>query len=335
LRLSDFDYALDESSIARHPAERRDGSRLLVVDRSSGALTHTTFARVGEHLAAGDLLVANNSRVIRARLSATKVGTGGRVEVFLVEPTQDDRTWRALLRPAKKVRVGAELAIGDDVAVVEALEGDGFGVLRLPRAGAAVAADHGALPLPPYIDRPAGPEDEERYQTIFAREGLERSVAAPTAGLHFTDGLVEQLASQGVGLEKVTLHVGPGTFLPVRTDDVTDHKMHSEAFELSDAAAARIEAAKRVVSVGTTSTRVLETVGRPVRAAEGRTELFIRPGFAFAVVGAMITNFHLPKSTLLMLVCAFGGRDLILGAYEEARDAGYRFYSYGDAMLIL
>lgn len=335
MRLSEFDYDLPESAIARHPADRRDGSRLLVVDRRARTLTHTTFDQVGEHLAPGDLLVANDSRVIRARLAATKRPTGGRVEVLLVEPTTDEKTWRVMFRASKKVRAGVELEIGGEVAVVEAIEGEGFGVVRLPRTGRELAAAHGALPLPPYIDRPVEPADEERYQTIFARDGLERSVAAPTAGLHFTEGLVEGLAARDVGLVKVTLHVGPGTFLPVRTDEVDDHTMHSEAFELSAAAAATIEAARRVVSVGTTSTRVLETVGRPVRAAAGRTELFIRPGFEFAVVGAMITNFHLPKSTLLMLVCAFGGRELMLGAYEEARDAGYRFYSYGDAMLIL
>ncbi len=335
MRLSDFDYALPESAIARHPADRRDASRLLVVDRSTRTLTHTTFDRIGDHLAPEDLLVANDSRVIRARLAATKRETGGRVEVLLVEPTTDEMTWRVMFRASKKVRAGTELLIGDDVVVVEAIEGEGFGVVRLPRAGRELAADHGALPLPPYIDRPVEPEDEERYQTIFAREGLERSVAAPTAGLHFTEGLVADLARRDIGLVKVTLHVGPGTFLPVRTDEVDDHAMHSEAFELTAEAAAAIEAARRVVSVGTTSTRVLETVGRPVRAASGRTELFIRPGFEFAVVGAMITNFHLPKSTLLMLVSAFGGRELMLGAYEEARDAGYRFYSYGDAMLIL
>lgn len=305
----------------------------MVVDRRAQTVTHTTFDALGEHLSQGDLLVANDSKVLRARMMAKKEGTGGQVEVLLVEPVEGDRRWRAMLRASKKVKAGATLLVSDERLKVDTIEGEGFAVLDLPRAAVELAETHGALPLPPYIDRPTESADDERYQTIFAR-GAERSVAAPTAGLHFTGSLLARLAEQGIGLEKVTLHVGPGTFLPVRVDDVTDHRMHSEAYEVSKDAAGRIEAAKRVVAIGTTATRVLETIGRPVVAGSGRTELFIKPGFEFAVVNAMVTNFHLPRSTLLMLVCAFAGRDLVLDAYRQAVDAGYRFYSYGDAMLL-
>lgn len=336
MRLSDFDYDLPEEAIARHPTARRDASRLMVVDRDTQEITHATFAALGEHLSpSGDVIALNDSRVLPARMEARKKATGGRVEVLLIEPVDGDERWRVMLGSSKPVREGAELELGDVVVRVERIEGEGFGVVSFPEPAADIAARFGSLPLPPYIDREVEPEDEERYQTVYSRHDKCLSVAAPTAGLHFTPELLAGFEARGIGIAPVTLHVGPGTFLPVRVDDVSEHQMHAETFEISESSASRIEKAERVVAIGTTTTRVLETIGRPVRAQSGRTDIFIRPGFEFSVVGALVTNFHLPRSTLLMLVSAFAGRELILDAYERAVKEGYRFYSYGDAMLIL
>jgi S-adenosylmethionine:tRNA ribosyltransferase-isomerase len=340
VRLSDFDFELPEAAIARHPGARRDASRLMVLDRARAGVEHRTFADLPALLSPGDLVVANDTRVLPARLEATKVATGGRVELLLVEPVDgDERRWRAMVGASKPVRPGAVLRVGDDAELeVVAAEGEGFVVVALPEDAATLTARHGRLPLPPYLGRDAEPADTDRYQTIFAR-GPERSVAAPTAGLHFTPEVLAGLEARGVGFATVTLHVGPGTFLPVRTDDVTEHRMHAERFHVDAATAARVEATRaaggRVVAVGTTVTRVLETLGRPLREAEGSTDAFLRPGHAFTGIDALITNFHLPRSTLIMLVAALAGRERVLEAYRTAVAEGYRFFSYGDAMLIL
>jgi S-adenosylmethionine:tRNA ribosyltransferase-isomerase len=282
--------------------------------------------------------VVNDSKVLAARLFGQKP-TGGRVEILLVEPIDaPGLRWRAMAQASKAIRPGQsiELAPGVVVQVVED-EREGFFVLDLPEPGEELARRFGQLPLPPYLGRGAEPIDQERYQTIFAVEQQARSVAAPTAGLHFTKHLLGRLEARGIGRSELTLHVGPGTFLPVRHETIELHRMHKERWAVGEASAVRIARAKsegRVVAVGTTSVRVLETLGLPVRAGEGATDLFIRPGFEFEVVDAMVTNFHLPRSTLLMLVAAFAGRETILAAYAEAVREGYRFFSYGDAMVI-
>jgi S-adenosylmethionine:tRNA ribosyltransferase-isomerase len=344
-RLSDFDYHLPESLIAQEPVSPRDASRLLVVSRADGSLSHRTFAELPELLAPSDLLVVNDTRVIPARLLGTRQ-TGGRVELLLVEPVADAAgpggCWRAMGQASKPLRPGTALRFGELAATIEEAEGEGFFRVRFEQGGAALQAAlerEARLPLPPYIRRAPGTADLERYQTVMAR--WPGSVAAPTAGLHFTPGLFERLAARGVERTAVTLHVGPGTFLPVRTDDVSGHRMHEERYLVPPDASAAFAACRarggRVVAVGTTSVRTLESAfeGAALRPGDGRTQLFILPGHPFRTVDALITNFHLPRSTLLMLVCAFGGRERILGAYSEAVRLGYRFYSYGDAMLIL
>jgi S-adenosylmethionine:tRNA ribosyltransferase-isomerase len=339
-RLDDFDYLLPESFIARHPLPDRGGARLLCVP-PTGDFVDARIADLPSLLRAGDLLVVNDSRVIRARLWARKP-TGGRVELLLVEP-RDDRRWVALARGARKLSPGLELAVetrdgteGPRV-VVDAVGERGMVELTLAVSGLELARAHGELPLPPYLQRAAEAADADRYQTVFAaREG---SVAAPTAGLHFTPELLARLEAAAIEVVRLTLHVGPGTFLPVTTERVDEHVMHEERFELSEATYRRIVDAKangrRVVAVGTTSCRVLESFEPgQLRPGAGRTRLFIRPGHAFRWVDVLLTNFHLPRSTLLMLVAALAGRERILAAYERAKALGYRFYSYGDACLI-
>lgn len=346
MRLSDFDFELPEGAIARRPADRRDHSRLLRLDRRSGSLSHQQFYQLPELLQPGDLLVVNDSKVLKARLYTHKEGSGGKVEVLLIEPISpnDDRRWRAMVAASKPVRVGAKLVLpGAGPLVVEAVEGEGFVVVHLPEPALSLTERLGALPLPPYMERPAEAADAERYQTVYAAAGKEGSVAAPTAGLHFTPELLKALADRGVQRVNITLHVGPGTFLPVRSDDVSQHRMHAERFVIPEATAFAITRAKaegrRVVAVGTTVVRTLESVedggaGGVLKAGLGSTTLFIKPGFEFRTVDALITNFHLPRSTLLMLVSAFAGTERVLAAYQEAVAHGYRFYSYGDAMLI-
>ena len=337
MKTTEFDFELPEGAVARFPAPDRAASRLLVLQRAGDEVSvqHRRFYELPGLLREGDLLVTNDSRVLKARLTATKASTGGRVELLLVEPVDGDLQWRVLANASKPVRVGARLRVGADAtATVLANEGEGFVVVELSEPGTELAARVGAVPLPPYLGRSPEPSDEERYQTVYARSAP-RSVAAPTAGLHFTEGVLDQLRATGVGVTSVTLHVGPGTFLPVRAERVEEHRMHAEAFEVSEDAAAAITSARgRVVAVGTTVVRTLESMP-VVEPGAGSTRLFIRPGHQFRHVDAMLTNFHLPKSTLLMLVAAFAGRKRILSAYEEAVRSGYRFYSYGDAMLIL
>jgi S-adenosylmethionine:tRNA ribosyltransferase-isomerase len=350
VKVSDFDYDLPEALIAQEPLERRDESRLLVLHRGQGT-EHHRFSELPELLRPGDLLVLNNTRVLPARFYCRRE-TGGRIEGLYLEASEDG-TWNVLLRNASRCGSGEVLAFeGHDrqrLKIVERLGGGTWRVQPLPKADPAELLEAvGIMPLPPYIrrngeDRPA---DRQRYQTVYAsRAG---AVAAPTAGLHFTDELLERLADREIGTAHVTLHVGPGTFAPVKVEDVVDHDMHSETYELTAEAAEAIMAARqagrRIVAVGTTSVRVLETIagrhGGSLVPAQGSTRLFLYPPATFHIVDALVTNFHLPKSTLLMLVAAlcdpggFAGREMVLSAYREAVEQRYRFYSYGDAMLI-
>ncbi len=343
MKLSDFDYELPEALIAQEPVSPRDASRLLVVPRrGSRAVEDARFPDLERLLRPGDLLVFNDARVIPARLVGTKE-SGGRCELLLVEPVDGEggARWRALGQSSKAMRQGSRLAFGALEARVEEVEGDGFYAVRFDRAGTELAAAverEGRVPLPPYIRREPNLADRERYQTIFAR--VPGSAAAPTAGLHFTAGLLERLAARGVERTAVTLHVGPGTFLPIRTEDVALHRLHEERYHVPEEAARATADCRarggRVVAVGTTAVRTLESAwnGGHLRVGLGRTSIFIRPGFSFAVVDALVTNLHLPRSTLLMLVCAFAGREQVLAAYGLAVRKGYRFFSYGDAMFL-
>ena len=332
MRLSEFDYLLPEERIAQAPVEPRDASRLLVMGGGE-ALDDRWFRDLPDLLREGDLLVFNDTRVIPARLLGRKA-TGGRCEILLLERTGED-TWEALL--ARPPRVGGTVDLGGGFHATLLDRSGKTGTVRLDR-GALEAV--GRVPLPPYIRREPRPEDRERYQTIYAeRPG---AVAAPTAGLHFTERVLADLAARGVRTARVTLHVGAGTFLPVEGDEVEAHRMHAEAFDLPDRTARAIEETRsqggRVIAVGTTVVRTLETRAREDRTVEpgaGRCDLYIYPGFRFRAIDLLLTNFHLPRSTLLLLVCAFGGRDRVLRAYDHAVRAGYRFYSYGDAMLVV
>jgi len=342
MRLDDLDYALPEELIAQVPLEPRDASRLLALPAAGGAPRHLRFADLPELLAPGDLLVLNDSRVIPARLVGTKE-TGGRCEVLLVEPLEGNGTrWRAMGQASKALRPGGRLDFGGLAAEVEAAEGEGFYALRFALGGAELEAALervGRVPLPPYIRREPSEADSQRYQTVVAR--APGSVAAPTAGLHFTPALLERLAARGVSRAQVTLHVGPGTFLPVRAARLEDHRMHAERYLVPAETAAAYAAARarggRVIAVGTTSARALESAsaGGGLREGAGRTEIFIRPGHRFRAVDGLVTNFHLPRSTLLALVCALGGTERVLAAYREAVALRYRFFSYGDAMAVL
>ncbi len=346
MRLEDFDYDLPPELIAQHPAAQRDESRLLVLCRDSGAIEHRRFRDLAEYLAPGDLLALNDTRVIPARLVGQRP-TGGRIEALLIAPDGD--VWRALLKGSARVKLGEKLSF-EGGALTCTFYGrlpDGQVHLAFPLSHdelMAALARVGRAPLPPYIKRPPEADadreaDLARYQTVYAqRPG---AVAAPTAGLHFTPEVFAALDAKGIRRTTLTLHVGLGTFKPVTAERIEDHAMHAEWFELpADAAQAVADAraaGRRVVAVGTTATRVLESAARRPQwaAASGWTGLFITPGFEFRVVNALITNFHLPRSTLLMLVAAFAGRERVLAAYEEAKRLGYRFYSFGDAMLIL
>ncbi len=346
MRPSDFDYDLPEALVAQEPVSPRDASRLLVLPRSGGPVQHRRFRELPGLLAPGDLLVFNDTRVIPARLEGVKE-TGGRCELLLCEPLPSDPAapgarFRAMGQASKPIRAGQRLTfLGPLAAVVEAAEGEGFFRVRFDREGEGFAAAlerAGHVPLPPYIRRPDGPADRERYQTVFAR--VPGSAAAPTAGLHFTPELLSRLDARGIVRASVTLHVGPGTFLPVREERVEAHRMHEEPYEVpaeTAAAFARCRARRgRVVAVGSTAVRTLESAfaNGGLRPGPGRTSLFVLPGYEWRAVDAMVTNLHLPHSTLLMLVCALGGRERVLAAYREAVREGYRFYSYGDAMLL-
>jgi S-adenosylmethionine:tRNA ribosyltransferase-isomerase len=348
MELGDFDYALPVSAIAQAPAETRDGSRLLVIDRGERKLADHRFAELPDLLRAGDCLVVNDSRVIPARVLA-RDAAGRPVELLFVEPApsdgQGDRRWRALVRPGRRCRPGAELRAGDDAVHfrVTGVEPDGTRLVdRLDGEVLDALERHGVPPLPLYIAHHAKPgsDDRERYQTIYASPP--GSVAAPTAGLHFTPALLDRLRVRGVEIHALTLHVGPATFRPIKTARVEDHVLPSERVVIPDAVARAVAVARaqrrRVIAVGTTTVRALESAAREdgvVRAMEGKADIFLVPGYRFQVVDALLTNFHLPRSSLLVLVSAFAGRDLILDAYRHALAANYRFYSYGDATLIV
>lgn len=343
MKTSDFDYDLPADRIAQTPIEPRDASRLLVVHRPSGELTHRSFAAIGDYLRPGDILVANDSRVLPVRLHGRKE-SGGQVEVLLLTRVSDVR-WEALvrghrLRPGLVIELTAPAAPTLRAHIVAELAA-GSRLIEFERPPLPELARLGEVPLPPYIHEPL--RDAERYQTIYAR--VSGSAAAPTAGLHFTPTLIERLAAQGIGFAFITLHIGLDTFRPLRVERIADHQMHHEWAELTPAAAAAIEAHRRAggrcVAVGTTAVRVLETASRQpgsegsLRPFSGWTNLFLTPGAVFHTVDALITNFHLPRSTLLMLVSAFAGKPLIDRAYTAAIQQGYRFFSFGDAMLLL
>ena len=345
MHLQDFDFVLPPELIAQQPTARRDQARLMVVDRAQHSVSHDIFANLGHYLSPGDVLVVNDTKVLPARLRGQKVGTGGKVEVLLLHELHSG-VWEVLLKPAAKVRAGAEIVFGDGVLRGRVLARDERGTVTLQFTPAEVYAaldKCGEVPLPPYIKRVGQTAehgfDLARYQTVYACHP--GAVAAPTAGLHFTPELLAQLAQQGVKRAAVTLHVGWGTFQPIRTTIVEQHHMAQEFYCVAASQAAVIESTRvaggRVVAVGTTTTRTLETIGQRlgnVTASSGWSDLFIYPGYRFQVVNTLVTNFHLPRSTLLLLVCAFAGRELMLEAYRTAIAAGYRFYSYGDAMLI-
>jgi S-adenosylmethionine:tRNA ribosyltransferase-isomerase len=336
MRVAEFDYALPEELIAQHPAAQRRASRLLRVDGMSGSLQDMTFTDLPGLIGFHDVLVINDTRVINARLSARK-STGGKLEVF-VERTLGTHEAYVLIRSNHPTAIGATINVGDTVtATVLSRERDLYHV-RFSEPVDAVLEYHGSVPLPPYITHTPGPEDIERYQTVYAeRPG---AVAAPTAGLHFDMPMLDALAGRGVKIARVTLHVGPGTFQPVRVDDIADHQMHSERYNVPqstvDAIAVARKSGGKVIAVGTTALRALESASRSgtLKAVGGETDLFITPGYRFNAVDRLLTNFHLPKSTLLMLVSAFGGTDTLRRAYAHAIAKRYRFFSYGDAMLI-
>jgi S-adenosylmethionine:tRNA ribosyltransferase-isomerase len=344
-----FDFDLPAGRIAQQPAPDREDARLLVLDRASGTIVaHDTIRHLPQFLRASDLVVVNNTRVFPARLLGRRDPSGGAVECLLVRRI-DGECWEALMHPGQKLHPGARVVFA---GAGRALRGEvvaqhfhGRRTIRLWSEGGedidAVVDAIGHVPLPPYIHRPDGERDRERYQTVYAR--ARGAVAAPTAGLHLTERLLGELRRRGVDRAEITLHVGYGTFQPVRVDRVEDHRVEPEWFEIEETAASAIggalDAGRRVVAVGTTTTRALESAGESgggrVPAGAGMTSAFIYPGFHFRILGGLLTNFHLPRSSLLMLVCAFAGREPVLAAYREAVTLGYRFYSYGDAMLIL
>ncbi|NUU59886.1 tRNA preQ1(34) S-adenosylmethionine ribosyltransferase-isomerase QueA [Paenibacillus agri] len=341
MNVEDYDFNLPEELIAQTPLLDRSASRLLLVNRETGETDHRHFSDMLEYLQPGDTLVLNDTRVIPARLFGVKEDTGAKAEVLLLKNLGEDR-WEALVKPGKKLKSGAVIVFSDELrAVVEDESDMGGRTLRFIYKGIfqEILDRLGMMPLPPYIKETL--DDRERYQTVYAKH--EGSAAAPTAGLHFTTSLLEQIAAKGVSIAYITLHVGLGTFRPMSVEKVEEHVMHAEYFVMSQETADTLNAARerggRIIAVGTTSCRTLETVGRqcqggPLTACSGWTDIFIYPGYQFNVVNALITNFHLPKSTLVMLVSALAGREHILAAYEEAIAERYRFFSFGDAMFI-
>ncbi|GAB6159449.1 tRNA preQ1(34) S-adenosylmethionine ribosyltransferase-isomerase QueA [Howardella ureilytica] len=346
LNVSDYDYFLPEEQIAQDPLADRSSSKLLVLDKNTGKTSHHVFKEVIDFLNPGDCLCINNTKVIPARLIGRKK-TGGVVEVLLLKRLEDEKSkWEVLTRPGKKARVGDEIIFGGEgeydfelLCRVTEVKDDGNRIVEFEYDGIfeEILDKLGQMPLPPYITHRL--EDKNRYQTVYAK--IEGSAAAPTAGLHFTKDLLEKIKEKGVKIVSVTLHVGLGTFRPVQVENILDHKMHSEYYEVSEETAKILNDTKaaggRIISVGTTSTRTLESVtdeNGVIHAGSGETEIFIYPGYKFKAVDALITNFHLPKSTLIMLVSALAGRENVLNAYREAVNNKYRFFSFGDAMLI-
>ena len=345
MKLEDFDYHLPRQLIAQKPVFPRDSCRLLVLHKKEGRIEHRKFYQILEFLREGDVVVLNNTRVIPARLMGRKKKTGGKAELFLLRK-RGDEDWECLLKPAKRIREGAQIFFPGSslLATVVKREEGARGIVRFSVSYNVeeVIAQVGRLPLPPYIKRREGPtsEDEESYQTVYAKE--KGAVAAPTAGLHFTPSLLEKMKEKGIKVVEITLHTGWASFKPLDKERIQDNEIAEEYFKVSGEAALAINEAKksgfRVVAVGTTTTRALETQAEPsgtLRQGEGWTSLFIYPGYRFKVVDALLTNFHMPRSSLILLVCAFAGREKILSAYEEAVRQQYRFLSYGDAMLII
>ena len=340
MKTSDFDFYLPEELIAQHPLEKRDNSRLMVLDKATGEIEHKHFYDVLDYLNEGDTLVLNNTRVMPARLIGEKVESGGKIEFLLLKRIEGDK-WECLAKPGKRAKIGTEFTFGSGklkCKVVDIVE-EGNRIIEFSYDGIfeQVLDELGEMPLPPYITERL--DDRERYQTVYSKE--QGSAAAPTAGLHFTKELLEKVKEKGVNVAYVTLHVGLGTFRPVKVDDVNEHVMHSEFYQLDEENANIINETKKrgnkIISVGTTSTRTLETIGDEngfVKAQSGWTNIFIYPGYKFKVVDNLITNFHLPESTLIMLVSALAGKEKVMNAYNEAVKERYRFFSFGDSMII-
>lgn len=340
MKRQDFYYDLPEELIAQDPLEDRSGSRLLVLDKESGTLSHHIFREITEYLNPGDCLVINDTKVIPARLIGAKEGTDAKIEILLLK-RKENNIWETLVRPGKKAKVGARIRFGEGLLVGEVIDivEEGNRLIQFSYEGIfeEILDQLGQMPLPPYITHQL--EDKNRYQTVYAKHT--GSAAAPTAGLHFTPELLKEIEEKGVDIARVTLHVGLGTFRPVKVDEITDHHMHSEFYQIDEEAAGKINRAKenghRIICVGTTSCRTIESAADEnghLEAKSGWTEIFIYPGYRFKVLDALITNFHLPESTLIMLVSALAGREHVLAAYEEAVKERYRFFSFGDAMFI-
>lgn len=341
MKRQDFYYELPEELIAQDPLEDRSSSRLLVLDKESGAVSHHVFKDVIDYLNEGDCLVINDTKVLPARLIGAKVGTDAKIEVLLLK-RKENNIWETLVKPGKKAKIGTKISFGDGLLMGEVVDivEEGNRLIQFTYEGIfeEILDRLGQMPLPPYITHHL--EDKNRYQTVYAEHT--GSAAAPTAGLHFTPELLEKIEKKGVDIARVTLHVGLGTFRPVKVDEITDHHMHSEFFQIEEEAATKInrakDAGKKVICVGTTSCRTVESAADEtghLKACSGWTEIFIYPGYQFKVLDSLITNFHLPESTLVMLVSALAGREHVLAAYEEAVKERYRFFSFGDAMLIL
>lgn len=340
MKRQDFYYELPEELIAQDPLEDRSSSRLLVLDKESGAVSHHVFKDVIDYLNEGDCLVINDTKVLPARLIGAKVGTDAKIEVLLLK-RKENNIWETLVKPGKKAKIGTKISFGDGLLMGEVVDivEEGNRLIQFTHEGIfeEILDRLGQMPLPPYITHHL--EDKNRYQTVYAEHT--GSAAAPTAGLHFTPELLEKIEKKGVDIARVTLHVGLGTFRPVKVDEITDHHMHSEFFQIEEEAATKInrakDAGKKVICVGTTSCRTVESAADEtghLKACSGWTEIFIYPGYQFKVLDSLITNFHLPESTLVMLVSALAGREHVLAAYEEAVKERYRFFSFGDAMLI-
>lgn len=341
MKRQDFYYELPEELIAQDPLEDRSSSRLLVLDKESGAVSHHVFKDVIDYLNEGDCLVINDTKVLPARLIGAKVGTDAKIEVLLLK-RKENNIWETLVKPGKKAKIGTKISFGDGLLMGEVVDivEEGNRLIQFAYEGIfeEILDQLGQMPLPPYITHHL--EDKNRYQTVYAEHT--GSAAAPTAGLHFTPELLEKIEKKGVDIARVTLHVGLGTFRPVKVDEITDHHMHSEFFQIEEGAATKINRAKdtgkKVICVGTTSCRTVESAADEtghLKACSGWTEIFIYPGYQFKVLDSLITNFHLPESTLVMLVSALAGREHVLAAYEEAVKERYRFFSFGDAMMIV
>lgn len=340
MKRQDFYYELPEELIAQDPLEDRSSSRLLVLDKESGAVSHHVFKEITDYLHEGDCLVINDTKVLPARLIGSKIGTDAKIEVLLLK-RKENNIWETLVKPGKKAKVGTKISFGDGLLIGEVVDivEEGNRLIQFSYEGIfeEILDQLGQMPLPPYITHQL--QDKNRYQTVYAKHT--GSAAAPTAGLHFTPELLEKLEKKGVQIARVTLHVGLGTFRPVKVDDILEHHMHSEFFQIDEEAAEKINKAKenggRVICVGTTSCRTIESAADEngkLKACSGWTEIFIYPGYQFKVLDCLITNFHLPESTLVMLVSALAGREHVLAAYEEAVKEKYRFFSFGDAMFI-